>query len=116
MMRKATRFWVRVRVVLAGICGLVCGKHWNGFDLSQLLQTKRRQISKAMRKEHVSEIMKVVSSIDTSSHEDGHTVCEPERQVGDELALVSEHPVDSYGIARSHSAGSMSGNSQLRFV
>ena len=68
---------------------------------------KRRQTSKAMHYEDVAETTKVVSSIDTSSHEDRHTVCEPEGQVGDGLALAAQHPVDSYGIARSHSAGSM---------
>jgi len=45
--------------------------------------------------------MKVVSSIDTRSETDGYT----ERQFGDESALVAQDPVDSYGIARSPSAG-----------
>ena len=105
IVRKATRFGS------TNPCGtgrhlLAClRKSLEWFRSIAVVADKRRQISKAMRSEDVAEIMKVASSIDTSSHEDGHTVCEPERQVGDELALVAQHPVDSYGIARSHSAG-----------
>ena len=63
-----------------------------------------------MRSEDVAEIMKVVSSIDTSSHKDDDMLWQPGPQVDGEqqqLALVPFHRGDSFAVARSPSAGSM---------